>query len=179
MTDGWIGPAVIAAIVSAIVTAGGWFVTHSRERGAEERRRREKIIDVQKALRAEIGHHVAMLEETDLEAHLAVVKGMMAGDEAYFPIPPREAHDSVYRALLHEIHVLPTETVDPVVAYYAQIGAIATFAEDLRERRFRALPRARRELAYEHFIGMKLRALRDGREACRRLEAGIGALASP
>lgn len=169
MTDGWVGPAVVAAVVSAIVTGLGWIVGHERERAVEERRRRDKIVDMQKALRAEIRTRLDQLTESELEAHLAAMRARMAAEPDFFPFPPREAEDVVFTAMVETIDLLPTGSVEAVVSCYAQLGAVAAFAEDLRSDAFRALPKARRDDAYGHFIAMKVRA----REKC---EAALGAL---
>lgn len=52
--DAWIGPAIIAALVSASVSAMGWIVTFRATLRLEQLRRDEKVNDFQVALRAEI-----------------------------------------------------------------------------------------------------------------------------
>ena len=53
----WIGPAIVVAVISALVTAAGWLVAHRQTMRAEALRRRERVVDVQTALRAEIRSH--------------------------------------------------------------------------------------------------------------------------
>jgi hypothetical protein len=174
----WIG-AVIAAVISSLVTAFGWYVSDSRERRAEARRRRDKIVDLQKALRAEARSHLMQLEETDLGAELAAMTGRMDADPAFVPFVPRESHDAVYRAVIADIHLLPSEAVEPVVLYHAHVAAMAAFADDLRSPAFAALHPFRRRLMYEDWIGMKRRALDRGRAAVAALDAGVRAVSSP
>lgn len=40
----WVGPVIVAAIVSGLVSAAGWFVTSWQTIRLEERRRREKVL---------------------------------------------------------------------------------------------------------------------------------------
>ena len=69
----WIGPAIIAAIVSGIVSAAGWFVNSWQERRLEKGRREEKVHDYQVALRAEIAGDLLNLRVADRAEFLAAV----------------------------------------------------------------------------------------------------------
>lgn len=172
----WIGPAIIAAGISSLVTATGWVVAHRRETRAEQRRRVEKIVDLQKALRAEIQSHAAQLVESRLNEHLAdMVDRMTAAPRSkpFVPFVPKDAHDTVFRSVVREIHLLPTETVEPTVAYYSHIVATASLAEDLRGPQYQALSLERRIALYTHFIGMKARSLTRARFALAALDAAL------
>lgn len=169
----WIG-AVIAAVISSAVTALGWIVSHRREGEAEARRRRERIVDVQKALRAEVANYAAQLEEVDLAEHLDGVLAAMRRDPGFVPFVPRESFDTVFRALVADIHLLPGGAVEPVVRYYAHLIGLAAFADDLRSPEFRGLMPERRSAMFSHFIAMKVKALDYAREADAALAKGIG-----
>ncbi|MEX2520005.1 MAG: hypothetical protein WD969_11795 [Paracoccaceae bacterium] len=74
----------------------------------------------------------------------------------------------------------PAGAVDTVSGYYAQIIALATFAEGLRGEGFLSMPR--RADTYADFIGMKMQAPRNAKTAPRALDrgvAGFGAGAAP
>jgi hypothetical protein len=62
--------ALIAAIVSAAVTALGWYAGHWSERRLESQRRIERIVDAQTALLAEIESNLTRYEEIDLDGHM-------------------------------------------------------------------------------------------------------------
>jgi hypothetical protein len=153
-------------------------VSDGRERRAETRRRLDKIIDLQKALRAEVRSHLMQIEELDLPAELSAMAARMDADPAFVPFVPRESHDAVYRAVIAEIHLLPTEAVEPVVLYYSHVSAMAAFADDLRSPAFAALHPHRRRLMYEDWIALKQRAIDRARSAVTALDAGIGAVSS-
>jgi hypothetical protein len=172
----WIGPAIVAALISSAVTALGWWVSHRREAEVERRRRREKIVDIQKALRAEVRAYRLQLAEVDLAAHREEMTARILKDAAFAPLVPREAHDSLFRALIEEVHVLPTAAVEPVVDHYALVAAIAAFADDLRGDRFQKdMAPERRAIMYAHFIDMKIRAAARAEAALSALAAGIAA----
>ena len=57
----WIGPAIIAAVIAALINVAGWFVTGQREVRRDRRRRRERFEDLQISLRAEIQHYMDIL----------------------------------------------------------------------------------------------------------------------
>ena len=173
----WIG-AVIAAVISSGVTAIGWIVSHRREGEAEARRRRERIVDVQKALRAEVANYAAQLEEVDLAEHLDGVIHAMRRDPAFVPFVPRESFDIVFRALVSDIHLLPSGAVEPVVRYYAHLIGLAAFADDLRSIAFRDLVPERRAEMFGDFIQMKVKALDLARSAEQALHRGIEAVNS-
>lgn len=173
----WIG-AVIAAVISSGVTALGWIVTHRREGRAEARRRLERMVDVQQALRAEVANYAAQLEEVDLAEHLDGVLAAMRSDPAFVPFVPRETFDTVFRALIADIHLLPGGAVEPVVRYYAHLIGLSAFAEDLRSREFATLTPERRAAMFSHFIAMKIKALDYAREADTALRRGIDAVNS-
>jgi hypothetical protein len=177
----WIG-VVIAAIITAAVTATGWFVTHARDRAAQARQRAEKSIDLQKALRAEIRAHIAELEEDaalmgGFDAQLDALEAALADDPAYRPIVPKEKHDAVFSALVGEIHLLPTETVDPVVTYYAKLATLTAFIDDLRVGPLSAAPGARLGAIYADLLGLKLTTLARARAAEAALTGGVAAMA--
>lgn len=182
----WIG-AVLAALITAFVTVSNWRASLRAQRQAEADRRRDRVIDIQKALRAEIRVHVHQLRRSDLSAHLAAMVERMRAPppkrrwlwsasrtpNSFMPLVPREAFDAVYRAVLSDIHVLPTETVEPVVFYYQLTGAIAAMAEDLRSESVRALEVERRVRMYEDYIAMKIGALQLGDAAIASLDTHI------
>ena len=182
----WIG-AVLAALITAAVTVSNWRANQRAQRQADADRRRDRIIDIQKALRAEIRVHVHQLRRSDLSAHLTAMVARMRAAPAkrrwfgsasrksagFMPFVPREAYDAVYRAVLADIHVLPTETVEPVVFYYQLTGAIAAMAEDLRSEPVRALEVERRIRMYDDYIAMKIGALQLGDAAIASLDANI------
>ncbi len=184
----WIG-AVLAALITAAVTVSNWRASQRAQRQAEAERRRDRIIDIQKALRAEIKVHVHQLRRTGLEAHRdAMVARILAPaprrsvwrprgerQSGFMPFVTRDAHDTVYRALLADIHLLPTETVEPVVFYYQLSGAIAAMAEDLRSDAVRKLEADRRATMYRHYIDMKIVALQLGEDAIAQLDIHIAA----
>ena len=173
----WIG-AVIAAVISSAVTALGWIVTHRREGAAEARRRLERTLDVQTALLAEVANYAAQLDEVDLPEHLDGVLAAMRADPDFVPFVPRECFDTVFRALLTDIHLLPAGAVEPVVRYYAHLIGLAAFADDLRSAAYRDLVPERRAAMFRHFIAMKITALDYARDADAALRRGIDGLSN-
>jgi hypothetical protein len=98
------------------VTAAGWYVAHQQEARREAAKRRERIRDVQTAIRAEI--RANPFHGLDLEAHGALIIAKMSSDPTFVPFVPRQVPTFVIDALIGEIHILPTEVIDPVILYY-------------------------------------------------------------
>ena len=56
----WIGPAIVAAVISTLLTGIGWFVSERQAFRREARHRRERVGDMQAALLADMasGYHI-------------------------------------------------------------------------------------------------------------------------
>ena len=90
-----------------------------------------------------------------LFAIVAFVVGLVA---ARWLLVPREVPAFVIDALIGEIHILPTEIIDPVILYYRQILAISQLADDLRSERFDKLEASRKVELYNDYIELMIYA---------------------
>ena len=72
---GWVGPAIIAAVISSLVSAAGWYVSYWTTIQTDHRRRREKVRDFQIALRAEIRSELHDLRTDDVDQQFALIEG--------------------------------------------------------------------------------------------------------
>jgi len=166
--------AMVAAVVSAAVTALGWFASHWSERRLEDRRRIEKIIDVQWALLAEIESNLQRYAEIDLDAHLADMRQRMARAKDFTPFVPRYATEIVFEAFISDIHILPTATIRDVVSYYKQEYKLRELVEDLRSDKVRSLERDRKALLYSDYIWQIKTVLSEGERARLALAGQLG-----
>ncbi|MGR3541206.1 MAG: hypothetical protein ACU0BS_07235 [Hasllibacter sp.] len=161
-----IDPRVQQAIVAGLFLALGWVVNGYVTRRREDRMRAERVRDLQRALFAEIGNNVANLgSEAQLRAETGHLIERMEADPDFTPFIPKERGDLVFHSALEDLSVLPRVTIDPIVAYYAQINTIAAMAGDMRDADFRALGPERRRAIYRDYVEMKVQALRYGRLA--------------
>jgi hypothetical protein len=147
--------ALLAAAVSGIVTALGWWASHWSTVRLEDKRRLEKIIDVQWALLAEIECNLARYAEVDLGLHEKDMLNRIRsgrGPAGFTPFVPREVAEIVFEAFLADIHILPTETIRDVVAYYKQEYKLRELVEDLRGERYAGLDSTRKAHLYSHYI---------------------------
>lgn len=166
----WIGPAIIAAVVTA-------FFALLRDAAGDRRRRHERMRDVEAALAAEIRAYVAVLERDDLERYGAVIGAKILagpdGVEGYFPFIPLENNDSIFTALISDVAMLPPTVIDWTAIYYQQVRAIAILAEDLRSDAVTRLAAERKAQLYETYISMKMESLAQGRDAVELLDTHI------
>lgn len=163
----------LAAFIAAAVAMIGWIYNHWRERREERRRRREKTRDFQKALFAEITAYVGTLEDDDLISYRdAMVKKMEKGttQKPFIPFVPMEKNDTIFMALVSDIHILPRSVIDPVVLYYSQLVAIQVMVTDIRSEGYAKLEKPRRIAMYEDYIAMKKRALTLGKDALSEIK---------
>ncbi len=165
----WIGPVIIAAAIAAVINVLGWVVTGRREHRAAERRRAEQRGDISTALLAEIVHYRDALTFFDLDKGWSDVVTQMEADESYLPFVPSERNDTIFRAILGEIHILPEAVILPVTRYYNQVFAIEAIIADLRAEAVRREPQGKRIAIFTDYISLK-------KEALVAAEAAIGAL---
>ena len=66
---------------------------------------------------------------------------------------PRETHDTVYRAMLDVLDLLPAKVVTLVVLYYNNVQAVANFAADLSTPPYAQISTDRRAQMYRRRIG--------------------------
>jgi len=128
----WVGPAIIAALVSALISAAGWFVTSWQAQRSEARRRGEKVHDFQVALRAEIASDLLGLQVGSRAEMLEALKKALDQNPTYRPIIPRLASNAVFGEVLRELHVLPAEVIAAVINYQRLRQSIELFVEDIR-----------------------------------------------
>ncbi|SOH94127.1 hypothetical protein SAMN06273572_103154 [Monaibacterium marinum] len=168
--ESWIGPAIIAAVVTA-------FFALLRDAAGDRRRRNERIRDVEAALAAEIRAYVAVLERDNLEEYGHRIGGRIMqgpdGHTGYFPFIPLENNDSIFTALISDVAMLPPTVIDWTAIYFQQVRAIAILAEDLRADAVAQLSALRKAQLYETYISMKVESLAQGQDAVALLDIHI------
>jgi hypothetical protein len=152
--DPWIGPAIVAAIVSGLVSALGWFVNSWQTRVIEQRRREEKVHDFQVALHAEIASDRVSMSVIDRAAFLEEIKARYAANSGYSVVVPHMASNLVFAAIVGEIHVLPGGVIAPVVDYARLRQTVEQFVVDLRADKFSQLPADRQLTMYSDYLQM-------------------------
>jgi hypothetical protein len=168
--------ALVAAAVSASVTALGWFATNWSEKNLESLRRAERVIDVQTALLAEIESNLKRYEEINLDKHNAEMIRLIKGSKGrgrFTPFVPRYPSEIVFEAMISDIHILPTKTIDEVVAYYKQEYKLRELVEDLRADHYRELENERKAQLYDHYVWQIKTVLITGSEARNALRASL------
>jgi hypothetical protein len=174
--DIWIGSAVVAVVISSLVTVAGWFMTLRHERIRETERRIERVEDIQTALLADIRSSSHRFFQTDLDAHLNDIEARIRGGsegEGYTPFVPREPGSLLWESTAAEVHILPTEVIDAVVIYFSQLETIRLFAEDLRAERFSSLDIERKIAMYRDYIKLAKYLVDLAAEAERVLAASL------
>ena len=160
------------AVIAGGVVAIGWLVAGWQSRREAARLRSEKLRDAHRALFAEIRNACAdYWDEGEADARAERLVERMQSDPSFVPFVPREAHDRVYVAMLGQIDVLPRQTIDSIVAFYALVGSIATLVEDMRGARYRTLEPDRRLDVYRSYVAMRRRAFVLGQNALKLIDA--------
>lgn len=174
-----IDPRVQQAVVAGVFVAVGWVFNGHQNRKRERRRRLERVMDVQTALIAEIDHYVVTLKQFDLSTSWSRIVTAMEEDAKYIPVVPSERNDTIFSALIAEIHVLPDPVIQPVVGYYNQVFAVDAIIDDLRSDLFREMDQVQRIGMYTDYIALKQEALARGEMALRALRLSTGRSVKP
>jgi hypothetical protein len=175
--EAWIGSAVVAVVISSLVTILGWYATHRSERMMEVARRQERIQDIQTALLADIRSTNHRFQEVDLDEHLRQVVALIEhGDERdrYTPFVPKEPGSLLWSSIAQEVHILPNEVIEPVVIFFSQLETIRYFVEDLRSDQFATLESGRKIAMFQDYVRMMKYLVQLAEEADRRLSGSLG-----
>ncbi len=171
MLSAWVGPAIVATLIASLVQVIGWWIEHRHERRRQTDIRREKIVDVQTAIRAEIrSHRHRLLQFLSIDVS-ALPEGP---SDDFLPVVPSEVRPFVLEAILRDIHILPTDVIDPVIVYYRQVEALIRLVEDLRSDRFRQMSGDRRVAMYRDYIAMGAYAADLAAEAIAAINRDLG-----
>ena len=154
-----IGPAVTAAVISALVTIVGYRFAYQITRRLDSDHRREKTIDFLAAVLAEIRSNLDRYRGLDLAEHLAqmLVKieptDLTAGISSnYTPFVPKDASTLVFDEIVREIYVLPTSSIDAVVRYYKGEHYILNLIGDMRDPEFKGRAQSAKAAMYTDYI---------------------------
>jgi hypothetical protein len=150
--DPWVGPAIIAAIVSGVVSAVGWFVNSWQSRRNERASRAEKVHDFQVALLAEIESDLLSTSVFDRAELLRSVSARYREEPGYSVLVPHLASNVIFDAIVKEIHILPGDVIGPVVDYQRLRQTLERFAADLRASNFGQLPPERQLVMYTDYL---------------------------
>ena len=169
-------------MIAGLFLAVGWWVVALQGRRRDAKLRAERVRDVQRALFAEIRASLAVLERDHIAEYGAAIAGRIETEQGYFPVIPTEHNNAIFHAIVGEIHVLPRDTVDPVVLYYSQLNAIGAMITDLRALDTARIGQERAAAMYRDYISMKLGAIELGEGALAAIRAnmdGTGRINSP
>ena len=161
--DAWVGPAIVAAVVSGIVTALGWYAAFRSNLRLDAVRRAEKVHDFQVALRAEIRSDLLNMVVVDRSDLLVTISRRYEVDPAFSVVVPRLAPNVIFDALVKEVHVLPGAVIAPVVHYARLRETLNRFVDDLRSEQFSKLSADRQLAMYSDYLSTsgRLEALAD------------------
>ena len=171
--DDLLSPQAQQAVIAGLFLAIGWWVVGWQNRRRDDRLRAERVRDVQRALFAEIRAYLAVLERDDVAVYGARIAARIVDEPGYFPVIPSERNDAIFNAIVGEIHVLPRDTVDPVVLYYSQLNAIVAMIADLRSIDLAKIGPERAASMYRDYIAMKVEAVEMGQTAGLAIRSNI------
>jgi hypothetical protein len=172
--DLWIGPAIVAALVSGVISAVGWFVNSWQTRQLEQARRDEKVHDFQVALLAEISSDVLTMAVFDRDQLLAEVVERYRSETGYSVLVPHLARNVVFDAIVEDIYVLPGDIIGAVVDYERLRQTLEKFADDLRAPSFAQLDAERQLAMYRDYLDTSARLEALARRAVTALRLSLG-----
>lgn len=171
--DNYLSPQAQQAMIAGLFLAVGWWVVALQNRRRDANLRAERVRDVQRAIFAEIRAYLAVLQRDNVGEYGAAIKERVLTEPGFFPVIPTEHNDAIFKAIIGDIHVLPRDTVDPVVLYYSQLNAISAIISDLRELDVAKIGADRAAGMYHDYISMKIEALELGEQALEAIGANL------
>lgn len=168
--DPYLSPPAQQALIAGLFLAAGWWVVAFQNRWRDAKLRSERIIDMQRALLAEIRAHVVSLEYQLQEGDpRQLVTRVREGDAAV--VLTHRGNDQFYRAIICDIHVLPGSVIDPVVIYYRLIAVMGALADSIR-RAARNNPDRAAEMMLD-YLALNGEAWEAGMDALEYLTASL------
>lgn len=161
------------ALIGLLGVVVGAVLSNVAERFVDAARRRERVQDVSTAIRAEIRSHrqrLLLFDAAGADAISEKILNASTNPDGYTPFVPSEPHSFVLDAIVGEVHILPTDVIDPVIYYYRQAAALRQFAEDLRGDGFGRLEAPRKAEMYRDYIAMGTHARKLADDAITALE---------
>lgn len=171
---GEVSPEFQLGLLALGTAALGWYMSHRNALALREEERASRMWDYREALRAEI---LAFKEHQsrrfgDINAAIEKIHESFVGETAelpFVPFVPSQKHNDVFEAISGNIHILPGQTIGPVVAYYQQIRSIELLSQDMRSEAYANLPTERREAVLRDYLGINAHALTLADEALHAL----------
>jgi hypothetical protein len=170
---------LLVASFPIILTIFIWVLNQWMQTKRDNSLRREKMIDVMQALKAEIEYFLGANKRFEPGLKYATnnfdswISKKTAGQDRYIPFIPSNQYDTVYLEFLSEIQILPEKTISPVVEFYSQISALQDLGSDMRTENFSKLDDDRRYLLFRDYLELNLSAMNEGRSAVDSLEKNI------
>lgn len=171
--DPYLSPQAQQAMIAGLFISAGWWVVAWQNRRRDANLRASRVRDVQRALFAEIRAYLAVLRRDDIGEYGAQIAQRIMDEPGYFPVIPSEHNDAIFRAIVSEIHILPRDTVDPIVLYYSQLNAISALIDDLRVLDVARIGAERASSIYRDYISMKIEAIELGDHALEAIRANF------
>ena len=172
--EAWVGPAIVAAFISGLVSLLVVQLNVRQERRTESIRRGERVRDFQIALRAEIMSDLLNMREADRSQVLNDMTTAFANDPHYTPVAPRIANNLIFEAIVSEIHILPDAVISPIVHYARHRQTLERFIDDLRSPAYEALAQERHQLAYADYLATYDRLQELAEAAAKALDDSLG-----
>lgn len=174
LLDPYADPQVQAAAMAGLFLAVGWLANGWQNRRRADALRRERVEDVLRSLYSEIRAYVAVLRRDEVGTYGARLRDRILAEPGFFPFIPSERNDTMFRAMVQEIQVLPDDAIHPVVLYYSQLVAIEALIADLRALDVARIGARRAAAVYADYILLKIEAVEFGARALIDIAAELG-----
>lgn len=165
-----LSPHAQQALIAGLFIASGWWVAGWQGRRRDSKARDERVIDMQRAILAEIRAHVVELERQIASGEMeAITTRVQMGDASV--VLPHGGNDRIFHAMISDIHVLPGAVIDPVVIYYRLLTIMDKMAEAIRHAARKSLNCSTEMLI--DYLALNEAALEAGLDALEVLTASL------
>jgi len=152
---------VLGIVLAGLIAAITYGANRRADRQVQKDLRRERTLDLQSAIRAEVRAHWYELDRSGPLEVLAesMVERIDAGrwtQPSFTPFIVREAPTILLGAIESDLALLGRLAIQPTMEYYRQLALLNQFAEDLRTSRFEALAADRKiEMVRAYFASLR------------------------
>lgn len=178
MSAGWIDVRLRQGILAGLIIVSGWLAGFLFQEERKQRDRDNRRADTLTALQSEIYNTISKIDNQAItETAQTQQERMLSGGDGpmpYVPFSTSESAPIVFDAVSDAIPLLRTDTIRPVLRFYAEYSDLRTIVEDMRLDEFKALSPERRVAVHKELTRRRIVTLRWGMRALIAVNIALG-----
>jgi hypothetical protein len=166
------------ATIAALIIAAGWVTTFVFQQEREQKLRDDRRQDTLSALQQEIFNVLSKLDSQDIRASAQTQQNRIRnggfGPYGYVPFSTSESPPIVFDAVSDSIPLLKSETIEPVLRFYAEYADLRTLIQDMKTDEYRGLAPDRRIAVHDALKDRRIVTLKWAMNALVAVNEALG-----